>query len=75
MGGVTLRCRCSQTIQNMKITERQLLILFEIAKGTLPIYGPIGDIMPDDRNRLIDEIINQQGNSLVDVKGDRTEVS
>jgi len=53
----------------MKITEKQLILLVRVLEGTLGIMG--GDrfnLSEPDRERLYNQIINQQSNELVDVK-------
>jgi hypothetical protein len=52
----------------MKISEKQLLMLVDIAKDTLKIMGPVGGYEPQIRLQLINDIMNQQSNSLKDVE-------
>jgi len=53
----------------MKITEKQLILLVRVLEGTLGIMG--GDrfnLSEPDRERLYNQIINQQSNELIDIK-------
>jgi hypothetical protein len=52
----------------MKITEKQLLMLIDIAKASTNLVGSFGGYSPQDRVRLVNEIINQQSNEVVEVK-------
>lgn len=51
----------------MKISEKQLLMLVDIAKDSLRILGPLGGYEPQTRLQMINDIMNQQSNSLVEV--------
>jgi hypothetical protein len=48
----------------MKLSQRQKLMLFTICLDTLRIESPCFGINRDDRNRLCDEIVNQQDASF-----------
>jgi len=53
----------------MKITEKQLIFLIRVLEGSLGIMG--GDrfgMDEPDREKLYNQIINQQSNELIDVK-------
>lgn len=50
----------------MKITTKQLMMLLDIAKGSVNIMGTLGGYCQDDRLNLINDIINQQDNILID---------
>jgi len=53
----------------MKITEKQLILLVRVLEGTIGIMG--GDrfgMDEPDRERLYNQIINQQSNELIDIK-------
>jgi hypothetical protein len=52
----------------MKITEKQLLMLVDIAKASTDRIGPWGGYSQEDRIRLVNEIINQQSNIIQDVE-------
>ena len=50
----------------MKISEKQLMMLLDIAKESLAIVNP----MPYDqetRSKLVDQILNQQDDRLKDI--------
>lgn len=51
----------------MKISEKQLLMLFDIAKDTLRFAGPIGGYDPQTRLQLVNDIMNQQCNNPKEV--------
>ncbi len=55
----------------MKITEKQLLMLFEILRDSLCIYSSGHQFSYDlkDRIKLADDIVSQQQDDLVNVKG------
>lgn len=60
----------------MIISEKQLLVIFETARACIGISDAIG-IFPYDKVtlcRIIQQIINQQSDRLIDVKGNRDEV-
>ena len=52
----------------MKVSEKQLMVLFDIAKYSLQIMGNVAGYDENTRRNLINEIINQQSNELIDVK-------
>lgn len=52
----------------MKISERQLLVMFDILKHSTRFVGDFGGYDVETRNNLLNDIINQQSNDLVDVK-------
>lgn len=51
----------------MKISEKQLLMLVDIAKHSLRVSGLFGGYSPQIRLQLINDIINQQSNELKEV--------
>lgn len=51
----------------MKISQKQLVMLYEIAVATLPIVGPLA-FDREERRKLVEEIVNQQDRKLVEVK-------
>ena len=53
----------------MKLTNKQALMLFDIAKDTISYMFIIGGYDTNDRRRLVDAILNQQSNELVDLEG------
>lgn len=58
----------------MKISEKQLLILWDICTDTLRICGIVGGYDEESRIRLVNEILNQQNNTLIDVNDKLTQV-
>ena len=54
----------------MKITEKQLIVLFDIAKDSLRIIGTVAGYDEKTRQNLVNDIINQQSNLLIDVKSE-----
>ena len=52
----------------MKITEKQLIVLFDIAKHSMRFIGDFAGYDEKTRQNLVNDIINQQSNDLVDVK-------
>ncbi len=52
----------------MKISEKQLLMLMDIAKDTLRLAGPFGGYDPQTRLQLVNDLINQQSNDLREVE-------
>jgi len=53
----------------MKISEKQLIMLMDIAKDSLRIKGIFGGYEPHVRLELVNDIINQQSNELKEVDG------
>jgi len=51
----------------MKVSEKQLLMLVDIAKDSLRIAGNFGGYHPQIRLQLVNDIINQQSNELKEV--------
>ena len=52
----------------MKISEKQLLMLMDIAKDSLRIAGVFGGYEPQTRLQLVNDLINQQSNELREVE-------
>lgn len=50
----------------MKVSHRQILILFIIALDSLKMYNNLG-VSREDRQKLVDDIINQQSTELKDI--------
>lgn len=48
----------------MKVSEKQLLMLVDIAKDTCRVGTSIGGYSPQTRIQLINDILNQQNNRL-----------
>ena len=48
----------------MKVSEKQLLMLLDIAKDSLRIKGIFGGYEPQVRLELVNDLINQQSNDL-----------
>ena len=48
----------------MKLSEKQAMMLLDIAQDTLRIAGHVGGYPPHIRVQLISDIINQQSNDL-----------
>lgn len=55
----------------MKITEKQLLMLIDIAKESTLSVGSRGGYRQEDRIRLVNDIINQQSDEIIDVKDNK----
>jgi hypothetical protein len=51
----------------MKISEKQLLMLMDIAKDTLKIVNVLGGYDLQTRLQLVNDLINQQSNDLKEV--------
>jgi hypothetical protein len=51
----------------MKVSEKQLLMLLDIAKDSLRICGAFGGYEPHVRLELVNDLINQQSNELKQV--------
>lgn len=51
----------------MKISEKQLMIMFDVLKDSLRIAGPFGGYDPQTRLQLVHDIINQQSDTLKEV--------
>ncbi len=51
----------------MRLSDRQALILFEIAKDTTNIAGNIGGFGMEVRLKIVNDIIQQQDNTIVEV--------
>lgn len=49
----------------MKISQKQLQMLFQIAVGSLPIVNGFG-FSQDTRKELVEEILNQQDTNLIE---------
>lgn len=52
----------------MKISEKQLMMLLDIAKGSLDTKNPIGGYTFQVRIKLVNDIMNQLSNELKDVE-------
>lgn len=52
----------------MKISEKQLLMLLDIAKDTCKINDILGGYEPETRISLVNEVINQQSDELKNVE-------
>lgn len=48
----------------MKLSEKQAMMLLDIAKDSLRIAGHFGGYPPAIRGQLVNDIINQQSNEL-----------
>jgi len=51
----------------MKLSEKQAMMLLDIAKDSLRIAGHFGGYPPNIRLQLISDVINQQSNELKDI--------
>ena len=51
----------------MRISEYQLWVLIEIAKGSMNFTDSIGGISFDQRHRLLNEIIKQQNHVAIEL--------
>ena len=52
----------------MRITEKQLLMLVDIAKASTALVGSFGGYSEQDRYNLVNHIINQQSDDIITVK-------
>jgi hypothetical protein len=52
----------------MKISERQIHQIFQIAFGTINISGNIGGYNPKKRIEIINDIMNQQSDEVADTR-------
>lgn len=50
----------------MKVSERQLLMLLDIAKDSIRIVDYMGGYSVEQRMKLVNEMINQQNAKLVE---------
>jgi hypothetical protein len=50
----------------MKITKKQIMMLYQLAVATLSILSPLA-FTKEERQKLVDEILNQQDESLIDI--------
>ncbi len=57
----------------MKITQKQLVMLWDILKSTLNIESSMVGLSQKRRERLVNEIISQQSNEVVEVKSSKKE--
>ncbi len=57
----------------MKVSEKQLIMLIDVLKATLPIVKPIGGYDHQVRLQLANDLINQQSNNLVETDENNTE--
>jgi hypothetical protein len=51
----------------MKISEKQLLMLMDIAKDTIKIANVLGGYDLQTRLQLVNDLINQQSNDLKEI--------
>lgn len=58
----------------MKVSEKQLIMLIDILKASLPIANPIGGYDRQVRLQLANDLINQQSNDLVDTTDNNEDV-
>lgn len=57
----------------MKVSEKQLMMLVDIAKDTLRFAGFIGGYDPQTRLQLVNQLINQQSDILKEVDKDESD--
>ena len=57
----------------MKLSEKQAIILLDIAKWSLNICGASHGYTHETVDRIVTEIINQQSNNLVDLDREDTD--
>ena len=55
---------------NMKISEKQLIMLMDILKDSLKISNVLGGYDLQTRLQLTNDLINQQSNDLKDVESE-----
>ncbi len=51
----------------MKIAEKQLLFLYQVAMDSVRIYSDTFTYAIKDRRAMVDEITNQQDDTLMDI--------
>lgn len=51
----------------MKLSNKQAIVLFQIAHGTKDISNPIGGFTKEYRLQLINDILNQQNETIEDL--------
>jgi hypothetical protein len=56
----------------MKVSEKQLLMLMDIAKDTLRIANALGGYDLQTRLQLVNDLINQQSNDLKEIEHEAT---
>ncbi len=54
--------------KEMRVSEKQLLMLIDIAKDSLRISGLFGGYTPQIRLQMVNDIINQQSNELKEIE-------
>lgn len=52
----------------MKVSEKQLIMLLDIAQDTCRLGDVVGGYAPQARIQLVNDIINQQSDQLKDVE-------
>ena len=52
----------------MKLTNKQAMMLFDIAKGSLAISGGCFSYNKEVRHQLVNTILNQQSDELIDLE-------
>lgn len=57
-----------EVLKIMKVSEKQLLMLLDIAKDTLKISNPLGGYDMPTRLQLVNDVINQQSNDLKEIE-------
>jgi len=52
----------------MKLSNKQALMLFQIAKESIQIAGSFAGLTASTRLQLVNDIINQQSTDLIELK-------
>jgi len=52
----------------MKVSEKQLMMLLDIARDTCQLVAVVGGYTPQTRIQLVNDIINQQSDQLKEVE-------
>lgn len=51
----------------MRLTEKQAMVLLDLAKHSLQVCGRVAGYDEETRLRIVNEIVNQQSDDLVDL--------
>lgn len=51
----------------MRLTEKQAIILFDIAKYVMAFVGDVGGYDRSTISKLVDQILNQQSDELIEL--------
>ena len=55
-------------VEAMKLSNKQALVLFDVMKWSLQIYGEVAGYSNDLRHTIVNEIMNQQDDRPVNLE-------